>query len=275
MASGAIGKNFGPLNPDDRSAAVDFPDELIQALHDTSHVAVLTGAGISAESGIPTFREAQTGLWAQYDPTELATPEAFRANPELVWRWYQWRQEIVRQAEPNPGHYALAAMEAHLNARGTQFSLITQNVDSLHQRAGSHKIIELHGNIYRSKCFDCGETALDNEMVAVEHPRCRHCQGLLRPDVVWFGENLPAQALQAAWEAAQDCDVFFSVGTSALVQPAASLPVVALQKGATVVEINPDVTNISILATFNLRGPSGEVLPELLKATWPATTFGE
>jgi NAD-dependent deacetylase len=249
---------------------MDFSDELIQALHHAQYVAVLTGAGISAESGIPTFREAQTGLWAQYDPAELATPEAFRTNPRLVWRWYQWRQEIVQKAEPNPGHYALAAIEAHLLARGAQFSLITQNVDGLHQRAGSRQVIELHGNIHRNRCLECGEITKNDAATGDEPPHCRHCNGLLRPDVIWFGENLPAGALQAAWDAAQNCDVFFSVGTSALVQPAASLPVMALQKGAAVIEINPEITNISILAAYNLRGRSGEVLPALAAAVWPS-----
>jgi NAD-dependent deacetylase len=247
---------------------VDFPAELLQTLQSAQFVAVLTGAGISAESGIPTFREAQTGLWAQYDPEELATPQAFRTNPELVWEWYQWRQEIVQQAKPNPGHYALAKMENQFTAQTAKFTLITQNVDGLHHRAGSQRIIELHGNINRSKCFDCGTLVEDDWSTSEQHPRCLHCNGLLRPDVVWFGEDLPPNALQAAWDTAQNCDVFFSIGTSALVQPAASLPVVALQKGATVIEINPDITNISILATFNLKGPAGEVLPELVEAVW-------
>jgi len=247
---------------------VDFPTELIQTLRSAKLIAVLTGAGISAESGIPTFREAQTGLWAQYDPGELATPQAFRTNPELVWDWYRWRQEIVQQAQPNPGHYALARMENQFTAQDAKFTLMTQNVDGLHHRAGSQRIIELHGNINRSKCFDCGTLVEDDWSISEELPRCLHCNGCLRPDVVWFGEDLPPYALQAAWDTAQNCDVFFSIGTSALVQPAASLPVVALQKGAIVIEINPDITNISILATFNLIGPAGEVLPELVKAVW-------
>jgi NAD-dependent deacetylase len=247
---------------------VEFPAELIQTIHQSQHLTVLTGAGISAESGIPTFREAQTGLWSQYNPEELATPQAFRANPELVWKWYRWRQEIVRQAAPNPGHLALVAIESQLTAQGANFTLITQNVDGMHQRAGNQRIIELHGNINRSKCFDCNTLAEDDWDNSQQPPHCAHCNGLLRPDVVWFGENLPAHALETAWDSAQHCDVFFSIGTSALVQPAASLPIVALQKGATVVEINPDITNISVLATYNLQGPSGEVLPKLVDAVW-------
>jgi NAD-dependent deacetylase len=248
---------------------VEIPEELIRKIRQAEHIAVLTGAGISAESGIPTFREAQTGLWEQYDPEELATPRAFSTNPELVWEWYQWRQEIVNRSKPNPGHFALAQMESNLTEQGTRFTLITQNVDGFHQRAGSQKIIELHGNIHRSKCFDCGTIAPDDAVVADERPRCTHCGGLLRPDVVWFGENLAQENLRAAWQAAENCDIFFSIGTSAAVQPAASLPVVALQKGATVVEINPNLTQISILMAYALQGPSGEVLPHLINRIWP------
>ncbi|HBX68230.1 MAG TPA: NAD-dependent protein deacylase [Chloroflexi bacterium] len=247
---------------------MQIPESLIETLRNARQVTVLTGAGISAESGIPTFREAQTGLWAQYDPADLATPQAFRSNPELVWRWYQWRQEIVNLAQPNPGHFALAKMESHLAEAGAAFTVITQNVDGLHQRAGSQNIIELHGNIHRSKCLDCDQIAKNDIPKGGEIPHCVHCGGLLRPDVVWFGENLPTAALQSAWEAAQNCEVFFSIGTSSLVQPAASLPIVALQNGAEVIEINPTPTQISILAAHTLQGPSGEVLPELVKAVW-------
>jgi NAD-dependent deacetylase len=243
---------------------IQIPDQLIETLQTAKHIAVLTGAGISAESGIPTFREAQTGLWEQYDPEELATPQAFRTNPELVWGWYQWRQEIVAQANPNPGHVALSQLETITSERGALFALITQNVDGLHQRAGSQKIIELHGNINRSKCYDCNTIAEEDFPFDGQIPRCASCGGLLRPDVVWFGENLSEYALQAAWDVAQNCDVFFSIGTSAFVQPAASLPIVALQKGATVIEVNPNPTQISILAAYNLEGPSGEVLPKLI-----------
>lgn len=247
---------------------MEIPVELIQTLRKSKHLAVLTGAGISAESGIPTFREAQTGLWAQYNPEELATPQAFRTNPELVWEWYQWRQEIIRQAEPNPGHFALAEIEAQMTAQGDYFTLITQDVDGLHQRAGNRRIIELHGNIHRSKCFDCN-TLFDNDWETSEqNPRCQHCHGLLRPDVVWFGENLPTHLLEAAWDSAQNCDVFFSIGTSAMVQPAASLPMIALQNGATIIEVNPDFTSISSLAAYNLHEPAGEVMPKLVEAVW-------
>jgi len=245
-----------------------IPEELARNLRAARHVTILTGAGISAESGIPTFREAQTGLWAKYDPEELATPQAFRANPDLVRRWYRWRQEIVMQADPNPGHLAISRMESILVQRGSRFTLITQNVDGLHQRAGNQNVIELHGNINRGKCLDCG-TIAEDKSYTLKNSRCVQCGGLLRPDVVWYGENLPAHALHAAWEAAENCDIFFSIGTSAVVQPAASLPVIALQKGAVVVELNPNNTPISILVSHSLQGFSGKILPQLIEATWP------
>jgi NAD-dependent deacetylase len=161
-------------------------------------------------------------------------------------------------------------MESNLLEQGSDFILITQNVDGFHQQAGSQKLIELHGNIHRSKCFDCSTIASAKKAIG-KMPRCAHCGGLLRPDVVWFGESLSPDTLQAAWNVAENCDVFFSIGTSAAVQPAASLPVIALQKGATVIEINPNPTQISILAAFILQGPSGEVLPELISTVWPIT----
>ena len=234
--------------------------QLIETLRSARYVVVLTGAGVSAESRIPTFREAQTGLWAKYSPEELATPQAFRRNPKLVWEWYTWRREVAAQAKPNPGHLALAELEQRM----PQFTLITQNVDGLHQRAGSRHIIELHGNINRTKCFDEGNI-IDSWPPTTElPPRCPLCGGYLRPDVVWFGETLPPQALHTAFEAARQCDLFFSIGTSALVQPAASLPYEALQRGVTVVEINPDVTPLTPNVTYALRGSAGQVLPELL-----------
>lgn len=237
----------------------------MEALRSSRHVAALTGAGVSAESGVPTFREAQTGLWAQYDPAELATPGAFRRNPKLVWEWYAWRRELVSKAEPNPGHRALAG----LARRVPRFSLVTQNVDGLHQRAGSSQVIELHGNIHRTKCF-AEEVVIDAwPSTEAVPPCCPRCGALLRPDVVWFGEALPQGALHAAFAAAQTCDVFFSIGTSALVQPAAALPYAALERGVVLVEINPNETPLTRLATYALPGPSGVILPQLLAATWP------
>jgi NAD-dependent deacetylase len=231
-------------------------------LRAAQRVTALTGAGISAESGVPTFRDAQTGLWARYRPEELATPEAFRRNPGLVWDWYIWRRERVAQAHPNPGHRALAEMES----RVPQFTLVTQNVDGLHRRAGSQNVIELHGNITRTKCFREGVVVEAWADTGEVPPRCPRCGGLLRPDVVWFGEALPTDALRAAIEASRSCEVFFSIGTSSVVEPAASLPYEALRYDATVVEVNPDETPLTPRATFVLRGPAGVVLPGLVRA---------
>ncbi len=238
-------------------------NDLINAVRAARHIAVLTGAGISAESGVPTFREAQTGLWAQYDPLELATPEAFRRNPKLVWQWYEWRRGLVSKAQPNPGHVALVELESHLSFDASRFTLITQNVDGLHQRAGSRNVVELHGNINRTKCFDEDVVIESWEETGDAPPRCPRCGGPLRPDVVWFGEMLPQRALASAVEAVSSCDVFFSIGTSALVQPAASLPYTALERGAIVVEINPDETPLTREATYALRGSAGVILPVL------------
>lgn len=246
---------------------VKFPPDLISSLHSARHVAVLTGAGVSAESGVPTFRDAQTGLWARYRPEELATPEAFRRNPELVLEWYAWRRELVTKTQPNPGHYALAEMERRL----PRLTLITQNVDGLHQQAGSGErfpVIELHGNIQRFCCLDAHHPIEHWPETGERLPRCPQCGSPLRPDVVWFGEMLPPQAIEAAWQAARSCDLFFSIGTSGLVEPAASLPFVALRHGAVVVEINLDPTPLTSATTYAFAGPSGEILPALLKATW-------
>ncbi|HLZ58274.1 MAG TPA: NAD-dependent deacylase [Ktedonosporobacter sp.] len=243
----------------------DIPQELIEMLRVVQKVAILTGAGISAESGIPTFRDAQVGLWAQYDPQDLATPEAFGRNPRLVWDWYSWRRTLVTQAAPNPGHRALADMERLV----PHLTLITQNVDGLHQRAGSKNVIELHGNISRVKCSVDSRIVEAWEETATPPPLCPHCNGLLRPDVVWFGEALPEQAFQGAVEAAATCDVFFSIGTSGLVEPAASLAHVARKLGAAVVIVNPDGEAQASPAFYMLTGSAGKILPELLQATWP------
>lgn len=242
-----------------------FDEFLLEALRRARRVAVLTGAGISAESGIPTFREAQTGLWAQYDPQELATPQAFRRNPRLVWEWYAWRRQLVTQAEPNPGHLALTALAGFV----PQLALITQNVDGLHQRAGSAGVIELHGNLTRYICFDRRHPVSAWEEMDEVPPRCPLCGSRLRPDVVWFGESLPAEALRQAATAARSCDLFLSVGTSALVQPAASLPLEARQQGAMVVEVNPKETLLTPYVSVYVAGRAGEVLPALLRAAWP------
>lgn len=235
-------------------------DEMIEALRSAKCVTVLTGAGVSAESGVPTFRDAMTGLWAQYRPEDLATPGAFRRNPQLVWEWYAWRRQLVNDVQPNPGHLALKEMETIF----PEFHLITQNVDGLHQRAGSTNVIELHGNIARTKCFDENTIVSSWPNTNEVPPRCPHCGGFLRPDVVWFEESLPEQEFQAAQKSSTLCDVFLSVGTSSLVYPAASLPVAARKNGAILIEINPQPTPLSAEAHFTLRGAAGVVLPQLL-----------
>lgn len=246
---------------------MDFPPALISLLRKAERVAALTGAGVSQESGLRTFRDAQTGLWAQYKPTDLASPEAFARDPKLVWDWYAWRREAIKSARPNPGHYALAEMES----RVPQFTLITQNVDGLHRMAGSKRIHELHGNIQRARCSACGRYAEAWEDDSEQVPACEACGEMLRPDVVWFGESLPRSELEAAVEASRDCQVFFSVGTSGVVQPAAALPIAAREKGAVVVEVNLEATPLTEKADFFLRGKSGEVLPQLVKAVWDST----
>ena len=238
----------------------DIPEQLITALRDARHVCVLTGAGVSAESGVPTFRDAQEGLWAKYRAEDLATPEAFMADPALIWRWYRWRRDLADEVEPNPGHYALAQL-ADLVPRLT---LVTQNVDNLHQRAGSRDVIEFHGNIFVDRCFaDATEHTGDDSL---DVPLCPDCGGPLRPGVVWFGEAIPEHALNSSWAAAIDCDVFLSVGTSSLVYPAAGLADVANQNGATVAEINPNPTALTAGFDFAIAGNSGVVLPELVES---------
>ncbi len=238
-----------------------IPAALIGRLLKARHIVVMTGAGISAESGIPTFRDAQSGLWAQFRPEELASEQGFRANPERVWQWYAWRRQQVLQIQPNPGHYALAQLQQRL----PRLTLITQNVDGLHQMAGSTDVIELHGSIHRVRCLDrdCGEMDWPEDTGTVP----KHtCGSLLRPAVVWFGEYLPEQALARAVEAVADCDLLFSIGTSGMVYPAAELPLTAKRNGAVVVEINPNPTPLSQIADFTLAGASGVVLPAIVKA---------
>jgi NAD-dependent deacetylase len=237
----------------------ELPPGLIDALRSARRTVVLTGSGVSAESGVPTFREAQTGLWSRFDPQELATPEAFERDPKLVWDWYEWRRKLVAEAIPNPAHAAIAGMERLFS----YFTLMTQNVDGLHQRAGSRGVIELHGNILRTKCSVEGIVVEEYEEGETP-PCCPSCGAPLRPDVVWFGEMLPYGALDAATEAAREANVFLSVGTSSLVYPAAALPFEALENGAALVEINPGETPLTPHADYVLRDPAGEVLPRLV-----------
>src|SRR5690606_10408346 len=237
-----------------------FPQELLRLLQSSTRIAVLTGAGVSQESGLRTFRDAQTGLWAQYKPTDLASPEAFARDPKLVWDWYAWRREAIKGVRPNQGHYALVEMENKFS----EFTLITQNVDGLHRFAGSKNILELHGNINLVRCSECRTYAdkWDEESESV--PECEKCNGLLRPDVVWFGEALPRAELESAVNASRACQVFFSIGTSGVVQPAASLAHAARNNGSIVVEINAEPTSLTSKVDFALHGKSGEILPELV-----------
>jgi NAD-dependent deacetylase len=230
-----------------------------ELLKSARSVVALTGAGISKESGIPTFRDAQTGLWANFNPEDLATPRAFRRDPGLVWRWYDFRRQAVKEAQPNPGHFALAALEQNL----AHFVLVTQNVDGLHLRAGSKKIVELHGNIDRHRCFDKNHPAENVQFGLAEPPRC-HCGSLVRPDVVWFEEALPESQLTEAFRESESCDVMLVIGTSALVQPAASLPLIAKRSQAKIVEINPISTPLTEHADIYISGPSGVILPHIV-----------
>jgi NAD-dependent deacetylase len=244
---------------------VESGDDIVLAarlLARAERVACSTGAGISRESGIPTFREAGEGLWARYDPEELATREGFRRNPALVWKWYMSRRKFIRRARPNPGHLALVELER----RAPSFTLITQNIDNLHRRAGNREVVELHGNIERFKCFDRDHPAEGVPDDGEEPPRCKSCGSYLRPDVVWFGEFLSESVTARAWEASRRCDVMLVVGTSGIVHPAASLPFEAREAGASVIEVNPEPSFITPITDLSLRGPSGSVLPSVLEA---------
>ncbi|MDH4565689.1 NAD-dependent deacylase [Pseudomonas sp. BN414] len=240
-----------------------IPDDLVSRLRNSRHLLIFTGAGVSAESGIPTFRDAQTGLWAKYRPEELASPEGFQADPQTVWDWYAWRRERCLAVPPNPAHQAIAELQRRL----PKVTLITQNVDGLHQRAGSSAPLELHGTIHRLKCFKCQRDGGNWPEDVRRIPRCE-CGGLLRPAVVWFGESLPEAVLEAAAEASQDADLFLSIGTSSLVYPAAELPFLAKRHGAYLVEINPQPTPLSARADLCLQGAAGEVMAALLATAW-------
>ena len=230
---------------------------LIAVLTLAKHVVVSTGAGISAESGIPTFR-GKEGLWKKYRAEELATPTAFAQNPELVWEFYEWRRGIIAEKKTNPGHKVLARWESVFPV----FSLITQNIDGLHQKAGSTDMLELHGNIWKLRCTEEGTISENHETPLKKIPPiCPDCGALLRPHVVWFGESLSPTVLQKAFQLSSECDVMFVIGTSALVQPAASLPLSAAETGAKIVEINPDPTPLTPYADFSFRGKAGEILP--------------
>lgn len=236
-------------------------EEVVTLLDKASSVVFLTGAGVSRESGIPTFREAQTGLWENYNPEELATPQAFKRNPILVWQWYDHRRKKLNEVSPNPGHYAIAELEKLV----PKVLVLTQNVDGLHRAAGSSDVVELHGNIREFFCFDRQHPAA-NVPLGLEEPAKCHCGSLLRPAVVWFNEALPPDAMNRAQRELMNASVLLVVGTSSLVHPAAGLPLLALQKDIPVVEINPDDTPLTRLATYVLPGPSGKVMPQIVDA---------
>lgn len=245
----------------------------IEALRNATRVVVLTGAGASAESGVPTFRDKQTGLWEQFDVSDLATPWAYRRDPALCWGWYEWRRAAILRAQPNAGHKAIADMAELIS----DLTLITQNVDDLHERAGSPSVLHLHGELGKPYCGVCrrlhsvgeGIPAVPEGGERMDPPSCAWCGGQVRPGVVWFGEDLPELEWYAAREAARRCEIFFSVGTSSLVQPAASLANIAHEAGARVVQINPAPTDLGF-ESLTLAGAAGEVLPVLVRRAWPA-----
>ena len=266
--------------PDLDPGALDAVRALVAA---AERPVVLSGAGMSAESGIPTFRDAQTGLWERFSAEELATEEAFLADPALVWSWYRWRARMVRARRPNPGHDAVAAWQR----RTPDLEVVTQNVDDLHERAGARVLAHLHGSLFEHRCAECGAPAdvdpgapsdvdaagseADLEaMLREAPPACPACgTGRIRPGVVWFGEMLPQEPWERAYEALERCDLALVVGTSGLIQPAASLPFVALGAGVAVVEVNPVETELSGAVTHALRGSAGAVLPALVAGVWP------
>jgi NAD-dependent deacetylase len=231
---------------------------------DGVRITVLSGAGISAESGVPTFRDDKDGLWARFDPYELSSTQGWLRNPERVWGWYLWRHYLVRNVEPNDGHRAVAAWQDH-----AEVCVVTQNVDDLHERAGSLPVYHLHGSLFEFRCAACGVPytgelpEMAEPALEVAPPICK-CSGLIRPGIVWFGEPLPAEPWQHAVEASAAADVFVVVGTSGIVYPAAGLPDLALARGAAVVETNPEPTPLSGRATINVREAASKALPTML-----------
>ncbi|HLJ46832.1 MAG TPA: NAD-dependent deacylase [Bryobacteraceae bacterium] len=234
-------------------------DAIRQLLREARSIAVLTGAGVSAESGVPTFRGAD-GLWKQYRALDLATPEAFERDPKLVWEWYDWRRSLISKARPNSAHLALAELER----QSRHFTLITQNVDDLHDDAGSRNILKVHGSIWIVRCTECGRERTDRRVPLPELPPKCDCGGLLRPGVVWFGESLPAGIWEKAEEAAHDAAVFLVIGTSAVVYPSAGLVQTSRRGGAKVIEINVETTPVSGTVDECLLGSAAELLPRLM-----------
>ncbi|MBS0454669.1 MAG: NAD-dependent deacylase [Proteobacteria bacterium] len=252
-----------------------LPAALQQALRQARRIVAFTGAGMSAESGIPTFRDRGTGLWARFDPLTLATPEAFESDPELVWAWYEWRRQQVAQALPNAGHEALARL-ASCAPQIERLSIVTQNVDNLHERAGSSLVVHLHGSIFSPRCFDCaapftpapqGDVKTQQEPAQrLPPPRCMHCGGLIRPGVVWFGEMLPEGAWRQALQQASEADLMLVIGTSGLVQPAASLPAATRATGGQVAILNPDPQARADASDLNWQVTAAAGLPMLVQA---------
>ncbi len=240
---------------------MEFNQDFLQRLNRAKSLVFFTGAGISAESGIPTFR-GKDGIWNKLKPEELASFDAFMKNPEMVWEWYQYRRKIISDTSPNPGHYAIAEFSKYFD----NVSVVTQNVDNLHKRAGSKDVYELHGNIEVNYCIDCKEPFNDtidysnNDLI-----KCSNCGGYIRPGVVWYGETLPQDIFVKSGRLASQCDMCFLVGTSAIVYPAASIPLSAKQGGAYLVEINTDKTDISHTVDYSVMGKSGEILPAILE----------
>jgi NAD-dependent deacetylase len=239
---------------------MQFEKEFLDKLTEAKKLVFFTGAGISAESGISTFR-GKDGIWNKMKPEELANFNAFMKNPNLVWEWYQHRRDIVHKTEPNAGHFAIAALEKYYDV-----TVVTQNIDNLHRRAGSKKIYELHGNIERNYCIDCKTFY---ELTEIEKskgvPHCKNCGGLIRPDVVWFGEFLPQDQFSGSEKAAEWSDICFVVGTSAVVYPAAYIPMSAKRSGSFLVEINIEPTEISNYVDYSILGKSGEIIPIILE----------
>jgi NAD-dependent deacetylase len=239
--------------------AYEINDDVLTRLRDASSVAVITGTGVAAECGVPTFSQCHTGKWAEYAPTDLATAQAFLRTPRLVWDWYAYRREQIERTEPGASHYALVDLEQYYY----DFTLITQSIDGLHWRAGSRTLIELHGNIGRVRCFECGAYTLSWDDEIERPPLCVRCGGLLRPDVIWLGEGLSSHELRRAYHAAERSQVLLSVGTSAEIRPAASLPLIAKRAGAFVIEINPVETALAVMADLWIACKASDVLPQI------------
>ena len=239
---------------------MNVSEKTIKAIQNSEKTVVLTGAGISAESGVPTFR-GEEGLWRNFRAEELATPSAFQRDPKLVWEWYDWRRNLIKPLHPNAGHKVIASIEK----KKPDFKLITQNVDGLHRKAGSEECVELHGNIWKTRCTEEGKVTENLESPLKKIPPTCECGAMLRPHIVWFGESLPSDAIQSSYQAVENCDLMLVVGTSAVVQPAALLPGIAKNSGAFVIEVNAEETPVSSLADDSYIGKAGEILPLLEK----------